>query len=202
MHDWMRGRGAFETLRERVGILAAAGIDVAAGATLHRNNYRTVREIGRRVTEFGARWFDIGFLSAVGRGVNLRDLVLGEEEITESLSAYVDGIRAGEYTPSHAHYARRAASTEPFADLTELIGKLPYITEWPFSRLRLDPTGSSYTAGKLKGSDYAGGFNLLDTSVEHVWDNSPNLKQLRELGDGGRIHSLDYRLLRANHEFM
>jgi len=202
MHDWMRGRGAFDTLGERIGILAAEGIDVAAGATLHKNNYRTVREIGRRATEFGARWFDIGFLAPVGRGVNLRHLVLDEAEIAESLATYLQGVRDGDYVPSHAHYARRAASTEPFNDLVDLIGKLPYVTEWPFSRLRLDPTGSSYTAGKLKGSDYAGGFNLLDTTVEHVWDNSPNLQQLRELGNGGRIHSLDYRLLRTSHEFM
>jgi MoaA/NifB/PqqE/SkfB family radical SAM enzyme len=202
MHDWMRGRGAFDALRERVGILAAEGIDVAAGATLHKNNYRTVREIGQRVTELGARWFDIGFLSPVGRGLNLRHLVLDEGEIEESLAFYLDGVRVGDYVPSHAHYVRRAASSMPFTDLIDLIGKLPYVTEWPFSRLRLDPTGSSYTAGKLKGSDYAGGYNLLNASVEHVWDNSPNLQQLRELGNGGRIHSLDYRLLRSNHEFM
>lgn len=201
-HDWMRGRGAFKVLGERIGTLAAAGIDVAAGATLHKNNYQTVREIGRQATAFGARWFDIGFLSPVGRGINLQHLVLSEPEISESLDLYVGGVRDGDFVPSHAHYARRAGSAEPFGDLGDLLGKLPYVTEWPFSRLRIDPTGSSYTAGKLKGSDYAGGFNLLEASVEHVWDNSPNLRQLRELGGGGRIHSLDYRLLRSNHEFM
>src|SRR5260370_39089501 len=42
MHDWMRGRGAFDTLRERVTVLAACNIHVAAGATLHKKNYRTV----------------------------------------------------------------------------------------------------------------------------------------------------------------
>lgn len=201
-HDWMRGRGAFTVLGERISTLAGAGIDVAAGATLHKNNYRTVREIGHRAGLFGARWFDIGFLSPVGRGINLQHLVLDEQEISESLDMYLTGVRDGAFVPSHAHYARRASSAEPFDDLKDLLAKLPYITEWPFSRLRIDPTGSSYTAGKLKGSDYAGGFNLLEASIEHVWDNSPNLQQLRELGNGGRIHSLDYRLLRSNHEFM
>lgn len=202
MHDWMRGRGAFATLQKRIGILAEAGIDVAVGATLHKNNYTTVREMGRVAASFGARWFDIGFLSPVGRGVQLRDLVLLRPEVEASLGEYLAGIRAGDYVPSHAHYLRRAESDTPFTDLGDLIDRMPYLTEWPFSRLRLDPTGSSYTAGKLKGSDYAGGFNLLDSTVDHVWDNSPNLRQLRELGDGGRIHSLDYRLLRSGHEFM
>ncbi|MGH3670819.1 MAG: radical SAM protein, partial [Pseudonocardiaceae bacterium] len=202
MHDWMRGRGAFNTLKERVSRLAAAGIDVAAGATLHKNNYGTVREIGQQAASFGARWFDIGFLSPVGRGANLRHLVLDETEIAESLDNYLAGVRSGDYLPSHAHYVRRAASDEPFDDLADLLGKLPYVTEWPFSRLRLDPKGSSYTAGKLKGSDYAGGFNLLNSSVDYVWDHSPNLTQLREIGQGKRIHSLDYRLLRAGHELM
>lgn len=201
-HDWMRGRGAFDVFRERVSILASEGIAVSVGATLHKNNYKTLRQMGLLSAELGARWFDIGFLSPVGRGVNLANLVLDKDEIAESLDSYLDGIRAGEYAPSHAHYLHRAREEAPFEDLTELVDKLPYVTEWPFSRLRLDPMGSSYTAGKLKGSDYAGGYNALTDSVEHIWDNSPNLRQLRELGAGRRIHSLDYRLLRSSHEFM
>lgn len=201
-HDWMRGRGAFDVFKERVSVLASEGIAVSVGATLHKNNYKTLRQMGLLSAELGARWFDIGFLSPVGRGVNLANLVLNKDEIAESLDSYLDGIRAGEYTPSHAHYLHRAQEDTPFEDLVELIDKLPYVTEWPFSRLRLDPTGSSYTAGKLKGSDYAGGYNALSDPIEHIWDNSPNLQQLRELGAGRRIHSLDYRLLRSSHEFM
>lgn len=202
MHDWMRGRGAFEVLAKRIGVLADAGIPIAAGATLHRDNYTTVRRIGQVATGFGARWFDIGLLSPVGRAASMADLVLDEEQTAEAMGLYLDGIRAGDYAPSHAHWARRAHDDAPFDDLAPLMGKLPYVTEWPFSRLRLDPRGSSYTAGKLKGSDFSGGFKLTETSVEHVWDTSPNLVQLREFGQGGRIHSLDYRLLRSNHEFM
>lgn len=201
-HDWMRGRGAFDVFKERVGILASEGIAVSVGATLHKNNYKTVRQMGQLATELGARWFDIGFLSPVGRGVNLAKLVLDQDEIAESLDAYLNGIRAGEYTPSHAHYLHRAQNDLPFEDVSDLVDKLPYLTEWPFSRLRLDPTGSSYTAGKLKGSDFAGGYNALTDSIEHIWDNSPNLRQLRQIGEGRRIHSLDYRLLRSSHEFM
>ncbi|MEU7905263.1 radical SAM protein [Actinoplanes sp. NPDC049118] len=201
-HDWMRGKGAFSTLQKRVEILAAAGIDVSVGATLHRGNYASVRKIGQAAVSFGAKWFDIGFLSPVGRGVQLQDLVLDGSQTREALDLYLEGIRAGDYVPSHSHYLRRADSDQPFNDLATLVDRMPYLTEWPFSRLRLDPTGSSYTAGKLKGSDYAGGFNLTSCEVEQVWDHSPNLVQLRELGAGGRIHSLDYRLLRSSHEFM
>jgi uncharacterized radical SAM superfamily Fe-S cluster-containing enzyme len=76
MHDWMRGAGAFEILKERIKSLAGEGIPVAAGATLHKNNFKTVRDIGRGATEFGAQWFDIGFLAPTGRGANLRHLIL------------------------------------------------------------------------------------------------------------------------------
>ena len=201
MHDWMRGAGAFEILKERIKSLASEGIPIAAGATLHKNNFRTVRDIGRAATQFGAQWFDIGFLAPTGRGANLRDLILEEDEIVESLNMYLEGIQQGDYAPSHAHYLRRAQSNKPFEDISDIVGKLPYITEWPFSRLRIDPTGSTYTAGKLKGSDYAGGFNLLNNSVEHVWDNSPNLQALREVGEGRRIHSLDCRSLTTAYLF-
>lgn len=201
-HDWMRGRGAFDVFRERVSTLASEGIAMSVGTTLHKNNYKSLRQMGQLSAKLGARWFDIGFLSPVGRGVNLANLVLDGAEIAHSLNSYLADVRAGEYTPSHAHYLRRAQEDTPFEDLGELVDKLPYVTEWPFSRLRLDPTGSSYTAGKLKGSDYAGGYDALTDSIAHIWDNSPNLRRLREIGGGRRIHSLDYRLLRSSHEFM
>lgn len=201
-HDWMRGRGAFDVFKQRVQVLAGEGIDVAVGATLHKNNFETLRQMGRLTAELGASWFDIGFLSPVGRGVALADLVLDQSEVERSLQMYLEGIRAGDYQPSHAHYLRRAQENMPFEDLSDFIDRLPYVTEWPFSRLRLSPTGSSYTAGKLKGSDFAGGFNALENSIEHIWDESPNLRQLRDIGVGRRIHSLDYRLLRSGHEFM
>lgn len=199
-HDWMRGRGAFDTLVERMTRLAERGIPVAAGATLHRSNARNVQEIGRVAVENGASWFDIGFLSPVGRGAAMSGFVLDESGVRAALQDYVVGIEAGRYVPSHGHYLRRTGRATPFADIEHLVAALPYVTEWPWSRLRVDPTGSTYTAGKLKGSDYAGGFNLLDSTVTHVWDNSPNLVKLREMG-GRRIHGLDYRLLRSDHQF-
>ncbi len=120
MHDWMRGRGAFATLQKRIALLADAGIDVAVGGTLHKNNYATVRDMGRVATSLGASWFDIGFVSPVGRGVQLRHLVLNPAEVEVSLGEYLEGIRNGNYAPSHAHYLRRATSEQPFTDLAEL----------------------------------------------------------------------------------
>jgi MoaA/NifB/PqqE/SkfB family radical SAM enzyme len=199
-HDWMRGKGAFDTLVDRMTRLAERGIPVAAGATLHRSNASTVREIGRVAVENGARWFDIGFLSPVGRAAGMASMVLDETEVRTALADYLGGVDEGVYEPSHAHYGRRIGREVPFADIESIIPVLPYVTEWPWSRLRVSPTGSTYTAGKLKGSDFAGGFNLLTSDVVQVWNTSPNLVKLRELG-GGRIHSLDFRLLRSDHQF-
>lgn len=199
-HDWMRGKGAFDTLIERLTRLAERGIPVAAGATLHRSNAATVREIGRVAVDNGARWFDVGFLSPVGRGTALAELVLDGPEVRAALNDYLAGISAGTYVPSHSHYLRRVGRSDPFGDVDHVLPVLPFVTEWPWSRLRIDPTGSTYTAGKLKGSDYAGGFSLVDADVVEAWDSSPNLVAVRALG-GQRIHSLDYRLLRSDHQF-
>lgn len=199
-HDALRGEGAFTVLERRIRALGEAGVPLAAGATLHKGNFRTVREIGRVTDRLGATWFDIGFLSPVGRARSMADEVLDAGEIAEALDLYLEGARAGDYRPSHAHYRRRAAAARGFDDLGDLVDKLPYLTEWPFNRMRVDPTGSTYTAGKLKGSDYAGGFDVLNGDVHEVWRDSPNLVRLRELGGSGRIHGLDYRLLHADHQ--
>lgn len=203
-HDWIRGQGAFKVLAERVPLLVDAGIRVSCGTTLHKNNFKSVVDIGKMVTSWGASWFDIGFLSALGRAeATMPEYVLDRDEIRWSLATYVEGARAGYYTPLHSHYERRSRGRgdDSFADMESVLSTgLPYMTEWPFGRLRVDPTGCTYTAGKLKGTDFSGGFNLVHQSLEYVWDESPNLKRLRQIGGGSRFHGLDYRALRDMHQ--
>jgi len=202
-HDWIRGPGAFKVLSERVPALVDAGVRVSCGVTLHKKNVRSVTDIGKLVKSWGASWFDIGFLSAVGRAeTEMPEYVLDRDEVRWALKTYVEGAASGYYTPLHSHYERRSQgqADDDFGDLESVLSTgLPYMTEWPFGRLRVDPTGCTYTAGKLKGTDFSGGFSLVHQSLEHVWDESPNLKRLRDFGEGGRFHSLDYRELRAVH---
>jgi MoaA/NifB/PqqE/SkfB family radical SAM enzyme len=194
-HDWMRGTGAFSVLCDRIGKLSENGISVSAGATLHRNNYAYVREMGKICTRLGAKWFDIGFLAPVGRGKNLAQLVLEKHEINEAMEIYLEGIVAGEYVPFHTHFLERANTENSFHDSLDILENLPFMTEWPWNRLRLDPQGSAYTAGKLKGSDLSKGYDLLSNDLHDVWHDSPNLKRLRDYGAGKRLHSLDFRVL-------
>lgn len=196
MHDWMRGSGAFSILCDRIRCLSEKGVRISAGATLHKNNFLDVREIGKVSTDLGAKWFDIGFLAPVGRGKNLTHLVLNKNEIQSAMDIYLQGVSAGDYLPFHTHFSERAKSQNPFSDSLDILEHLPFMTEWPWNRLRLDPQGHAYTAGKLKGSDLSKGYDLLTNDLCDVWHNSPNLKRLRDYGVGKRLHSLDFRVLK------
>ncbi len=195
-HDFLRGAGAFETLLRRVQRLTSAGLKMSLGTTLHKGNFKSVRETGRLATSLGATYFELGFLSPIGRGQNLQHLVLGGSEIREALSLYLEGVAAEEYSPMQVHYVNRAQVENPFHDIESIVERLPYQTEWPFSRLRVRPNGSAYTAGKLKNSSLAHGYNLLHVPLAEIWRSSPNLVKLRELGKGRRLHSLDFDRLR------
>lgn len=197
-HDWMRGKGAFQLFCDRLREVTGAGIRVSAGATLHRRNFKTVRDIGKLATELGAEWFDVGFLCPVGRATNLTEFVLEPDQVRSALDEYLDGIRHHEYQPFKRYYARRASISTPICELADIDGQLPYMTEWPWNRLRVDPTGNVYTAGKLKNTKFSSGFNLYNADIRDVWNESPNLIQLRQAGVGGKIHGLDFRALQAN----
>jgi MoaA/NifB/PqqE/SkfB family radical SAM enzyme len=192
-HDGMRGAGAFDLLVERVRRITSQGITMSLGTTLHKQNWKHVRETGKLASALGATYFELGFLCPIGRGANLQEQVLNGQEVRESLQLYLDGVRAGEYKPMQLHYYTRAQKTEAtaFSDLSEIVDRLPFQTEWPFSRLRVKPDGTTYTAGKLKESGLSIGINILLDDLDTIWRNSPNLVTLRKIGVGRRLHSLD-----------
>ncbi len=192
-HDWLRGDGAYELLCERAVAIGRSGARLSLGATLHKRNWRSVAEIGRLASRLGATFFEIGFLTPVGRAESLKEYVLDEAEIEAALDLYVEGIRAGDYLPMQSHYIERSKRPEPFRDVKMALGRLPYSTEWPFSRMRIKPNGITYTAGRVKASPLGFGTNILKESLQSVWRNSPNLVWLRDYADGARLHSLDIR---------
>jgi MoaA/NifB/PqqE/SkfB family radical SAM enzyme len=194
-HEYLRGAGAFETLCERVNRLSSAGLRISLGTTLHRKNWRSVRETGRLANRLGATFFELGFLSPVGRGATMASDVLTGGEIRQALTLYLDGISAKEYAPMQSHYLARAEKPQPFSDIEDIVDTLPFRTEWPFSRLRVKPDGQTYTAGKLKSSILSRGTNILHAPLNTIWRTSPNLRYLREVGAGRRLHSLDTRTL-------
>lgn len=195
-HDFLRGEGAFELLVSRVQVLARANLTVRLGTTLHKRNFQKVRETGALATKLGATHFNIGFLAPIGRGVNLASLVLDGSEVRRSLLLYLDGVKAGDYAPQQMHYLYRSQDeANPFADLDPFIDNLPFMTEWPYSRMRIKPSGVTYTAGRLKSTRLAFGTNILRESLRAVWNNSPNLVYLRKVAGGCRQHSLDFRHL-------
>jgi pyrroloquinoline quinone biosynthesis protein E len=195
MHNWMRGEGAFETFVRRAEALAAAEIPLVVGATLHAGNFKTVREIGRLATSLGAKYFDIGFLAPVGRAINMQEHVCSAYQIEDSLYQYLEGLSAGDYFAFQSHYETRLQSGLGISDLVEILPHIPYMTEWPFSRMRIDPTGNVYTAGKVRGSVLARGYNVLHDDVNIIWHDSPNLNYLRQAAAGCRVHTLDYRTI-------
>jgi len=196
-HDWMRGPGAFDLLTERVKRIAALGVKISLGTTLHKNNWHLVRDIGIKSASLGAAYFEVGFLCPIGRGASLHGLVLCGNEIREALRLYTEGVRANEYHPMQLHYYSRAREPEAtaFSDISSIIERLPYQTEWPFSRLRVKPDGTTYTAGKLKESGLSIGINIMLDDLRTIWRKSPNLVALREIGMGRRLHSLDIGII-------
>lgn len=192
-HDSLRGTGAFDLLKERVKRIASQNIKLSLGTTLHKKNWHLVRETGKIANSLGATYFEVGFLCPIGRGEKLKDQVLSGEEVRESLKLYLDGVRANEYRPMQLHYYKRAqkADSLAFSDLSEIVDRLPFQTEWPFSRLRVKPDGTTYTAGKLKESGLSIGINILLHEIDTIWRSSPNLVILRDIGSGRRLHSLD-----------
>ena len=149
--------------------------------------------MGELCSHLGARWFDIGFLTPAGRADNpvLRSLVLSDDEVDEAINLYIDGLIDGRYSAFKSRFERAAQSSRHFKLGAEIPFRLPYLTEWPWNRIRIDPTGNTYTAGKLKDTAFASGFNVCERGINDLWHNSPNLRKLREIAGGGLIHGLD-----------
>ena len=182
--DYMRGKGAFQNALRRFELLQNSGIPYTIAVSVNRLNISELPHITDIYHKYGASSLFLNPLAPYGRGEELTELLLTEEQLYWLGVEYVrlireEGVRAGnrfwdQYADNHIPISR---DFFPFKDA------LGAFSTGAFA-LAIDSQGNCYPDSKLKslGSFKLG--NILQNSMEEIWYN-PILDKLRSHFNSG-----------------
>jgi MoaA/NifB/PqqE/SkfB family radical SAM enzyme len=179
--DRTRGPGGFKTLLRQLRRLAAAGLPVSVGTTVHAGNYREVSAIARLAADNGAGRLYVGPMYAAGRASALADQVVTADQWATAMRQYAAAILAGVVQPTDAAWFDLAPAVAA-GDLTAVADQV-HLTSRGNRTLRIDPRGRAYVSAKLRESHPRFGDvgSVLDLSLRAVWSGSRRLAELRSL---------------------
>lgn len=179
--DRTRGAGGFRTLIRQLSRLAAAGLPVSVGTTVHAGNFAEVSAIARLAADNGASRFYVAPMYAAGRATALADEVVSHGQWSTAVRQYAEALVDGVIEPTDQGWARIAPDVVA-GDLSAVVDQVHLSTRGNRS-LRIDPTGDAYVSAKLREVHPRFGRvgNVAAVSLDGVWQGSRRLAEIRAL---------------------
>jgi len=179
--DRFRGRGNFRRVTSAIEKLRSINVPTIVGTIVTKINYDDIYDTAKILNELGVRKYSISELYPAGRANLMREFIPSEREMKIAQKQYYHACDVGLVEPVNPgadfHIENRNFnSNEANGKTSEAVGS-------PDAALRIDSQGRMYVSIKLLqcfGEEtYIG--NALTDDVAHVWQNHPQLKQLRRL---------------------
>jgi MoaA/NifB/PqqE/SkfB family radical SAM enzyme len=177
--DRTRGPGGFKTLLRQLRRLAAAGLPVSVGTTVHAGNYREVSAIAQLAADNGARRLYVGPMYAAGRASALGDQVVTADQWATAMRQYATAVLDGIVQPTDAAWFELAPAVAA-GDLSAVAEQVQ-LTSRGTRTLRVDPRGRAYVSAKLRELHPRFGSlgSVVELSLQAVWEGSRQLAELR-----------------------
>lgn len=183
VHDRLRGvAGSFKAALGAMRTGAQLGIEVFANTQINRLSMPQLREIMNVIIEHGARCWQVQLTNPMGRAADHPDLLLQPYMLLALYpllaELYLEGLERGlqmvpgndiGYFGPYEHLWRGGRSGEG-----HWIG-----CNAGHNTLGIEADGTIKGCPSLPTADYAGG-NIRDLTLESIWNNSPQLRVVRE----------------------
>lgn len=82
-NDFIRGKGTFERILETIKMLVAGGLKVSIASTITKLNFPELNKFVELAGELGVAAIGLGEAIDMGRGSNIKDILLSAEEMVE-----------------------------------------------------------------------------------------------------------------------
>jgi len=182
-HDYIRGRPCFDRIIKRVRQAVDAGFRVRLGAVLYRHNINEVADLLRLASELGVAELRMETFMAWGRGLGNMDLQVPFRKVRQIATTVTEAanqlVAEDRYLP-RLHFDGIACLGSK-CDTQDIV--------YPFCGVGreiclIQPNGDVIPCALLRDSHFVAG-NVLEHSLEDIWENSPVFGALRrhELAD-------------------
>ncbi len=184
-HDFIRGNGAFATLLSKLQMLKNANVNFTIASLMHRDNYLDLSKIAKLATKMGAKRLWITPLTPFGRGQDLSDLVLSNDQLAVISREYCQLIKVGAVNPANDFWKVASQEQESCGDNFNPLKDNPFEFSRAIYTLSVDPSGNCYVDSKSRSLDVLSLGNILTNDFDNIWHNTA-LETIRagyEFGD-------------------
>ena len=194
-HDFIRGKGAFERSLKKLEVLKNSGLLFNISTTVHKNNKHELDKIVDLAKNYNANaiWFNP--LAPFGRGEDLKEIVLSEEELTELSFSYLNIIENSEIKPGNEFWSLLSEDKDRKDKFNPLKGN-PYSISLAIYNFSLDAYGDCYLDSKLRARNILPLGNIKNSNILELW-NSEKLTPLRNQYSFGNFTFKDIREIDA-----
>ncbi len=167
-HDWVRGKGAFETLSENLEYLRELGLPVTLAMTVSQSNVEEMRQLPELASRYGVE--NVHFLWLFKKGRTREGAVPPARKVAaELIGAYEKGIECG-VRVDNVEILREQVFSAP--------GTRYDLSNAGWESLAVGPDGRVYPSPALIGED-ALVCGAMAEGVLNVWQTSELLDKLR-----------------------
>jgi MoaA/NifB/PqqE/SkfB family radical SAM enzyme len=177
-HDWMRGVGSFQKALRRMQMFKENGLSYTLSSVIHKNNLREIDEIVKIYQEYGATHLYLNPLCPYGRGKNLHDYFLNDNELYLLGQKYLYFVANKMISSGNPFWESNIdklgdPSFHPFRSSLEAVST-------GFFSMSINWKGECYLDSKLSSEKILYLGNALTDEIHDIWFN-PKLDRVRNL---------------------
>jgi MoaA/NifB/PqqE/SkfB family radical SAM enzyme len=179
-HDWLRGEGSFKQSLERMFKLSELNIPYTISVVIHKNNLSEVEAIADLCRQYKAYNLYLAPLCPYGRGRNLTDILLNDDELWELGQKYLKLIKSGKANPGNPFWNENLDKIDD-KNFKPYNLSLDAVSTGYFN-LSIDWKGDCFLDTKFRSQNILNFGNILKDNIEDIWNNE-KLNNVRKLSN-------------------
>jgi MoaA/NifB/PqqE/SkfB family radical SAM enzyme len=187
-HDFLRGEGSFERAMQRLALLQKEGIEYGICTTVHKGNLKEIPQIVKLYQQYGASTLWLNPLAPFGRGKQLSQYVLSEEELKQLSQLYLRFTQEGEINPGNDYWifqSYQEAEDKNFNPLKDA----PLSVSLGIYNFSIGAYGDCYLDSKMKAEEMLRLGNILNETIDEMWND----KRLHSLRSQYKLGNFSFR---------
>lgn len=192
-HDWMRGKGSFEKCLKRMLKLNEYGISFTMASAIYDKNFNEVEKIADIAQEYGASALYLNPLCPYGRGVNMKENLLTEEQLYILAQKYLTLIKNGKISSGNPFWDENLnkigdANFSPFSNVYDHVST-------GFFNMAINWKGECYLDSKFSSEKKLCLGNIFNDEVDVIWNNEKLIDIRKKFTETGEVFMNKFDLL-------
>lgn len=195
-HDWMRGEGSFEKSLKRMQKLKDHGIGFTVASAIYNKNFHEIDDIVGICNKYGANHLYLNPLCPYGRGVDMKENLLSEDQLYSLGQKYLRLIQDKKISSGNPFWEENITNIgnpefNPFGNTFDHVST-------GFFNLAINWQGDCYLDSKFSSEKNLCLGNIDRNEIDDIWNNPILFNVRKKYQETGDIFINKFDLLGGN----